>query len=171
MSWLTRGVALALLALASCLWTFADPVASFATAEPVYVYDPPTAVATHATNLRSHALDGEAASTASPRSSTSARGPRRAAKPVLKETRTGLGFTGHGADQLAMRGVRTPDALDAYRNPLQRGPIQIDELGRPGQKLIGRDATIILNPETNRIVTGYPTSTRIRNRLLPRGGD
>ena len=39
------------------------------------------------------------------------------------------------------------------------------ELGRPGQKLIGRDATIVINPETNKIVTGYPTSGRVRERL------
>jgi hypothetical protein len=85
---------------------------------------------------------------------------------ALKETRTGLGFTGHGADRLAERGVRAPDALDAWRNPLKRGPIVVDELGRPGQKLIGRDATIVINPETNKIVTGYSTSRRVRERLL-----
>lgn len=34
----------------------------------------------------------------------------KAGPAALKETRTGLGFTGHGADRLAERGVRTPDA-------------------------------------------------------------
>lgn len=89
-----------------------------------------------------------------------------ATKAHLKETRTGLDFTGSRSGQLAKRGVRTPDALEAYRNPLQRGPIRLDEFGQPRQNFIGRDATIVLNPETNRIITGYPTSTRIRNRLL-----
>lgn len=108
-----------------------------------------------------------------PWSSTSSLPRGRAAKggsTALQETRTGLGFTGHGADRFAERGVRTPDALDAWRNPLKRGPVVVDELGRPGQKLIGRDATIVINPETNKIVTGNPTSRRVRERLLRQMG-
>lgn len=94
----------------------------------------------------------------------------KAGSAPLKQTRSGLGFTGHGADRLAERGVRTADALDAWRSPLQRGPVVTDDLGRPGQKLLGRDATIVINPDTNKIVTGYPTSRRVRERLLRQMG-
>jgi len=77
-----------------------------------------------------------------------------------------LGFTRHGADRLAERGVRTPDALDAFRNPLRTGEIEYDALGRPAQKLIGQRATLVINPETNQIITGWSTSSGLAATLL-----
>ena len=81
-----------------------------------------------------------------------------------------LGFTEHGADQLARRGVRTPDALDAFRNPLRVSPITLDDLGRPAQVVVGARATIVINPYTLEIITGYPTHSRIFRRLTSNPG-
>lgn len=138
-----------------------------------FSYDPAPASRTLTAKFRGDATAARATPNSRAQSSTASISRSRATKAgstALKETRTGLGFTGHGADRLAQRGVRTPDALDAWRNPLKRGPVVVDELGRPGQKLIGRDATIVINPETNKIVTGYPTSRRVRERLLQQLG-
>lgn len=63
------------------------------------------------------------------------------------------------------RAVRTADELDAFRNPLQKGSINFDNLGRPSQKFIGRKGTIVINPKTGSIITVYPTSSKTVKKL------
>jgi RHS repeat-associated protein len=96
---------------------------------------------------------------------------RRAAQLGARATtRSGIGVTSHGGDQKITRSVRTIDELDAIRNPLQRRPIRIDELGRPSERVIGRRAEVVSNPETGEIVSVNPTSTKKVERLLRRAG-
>lgn len=74
--------------------------------------------------------------------------------------------TRHSVNQKINRGVSTADELDAYRNPLQVRDVVYDELGRPSQRYVGRQAEVVLNPETGGIVSVNPTSTSKLQRLL-----
>jgi hypothetical protein len=76
-----------------------------------------------------------------------------------------LRFAAHAVDQAISRGVKPAAILDALRNPLKVGPVKYDDLGRPSQRIIGRDATVAQNPESGRIVSVNPTSTKRRQKL------
>lgn len=76
------------------------------------------------------------------------------------------GMTGHAVDQAINRGVKPAQILDAVKNPLKVAEAKVDSLGRQSQKIIGEKATIVANPETGRIVTVYPTSTKTAEKLL-----
>jgi hypothetical protein len=75
------------------------------------------------------------------------------------------GFTKHGIHQAIQRGVRSPAILDALRNPLKTTKVVYDALGRPSYRIIGRNATIAVNPKTGRVVSYNPTSSSLVRRL------
>jgi RHS repeat-associated protein len=84
-------------------------------------------------------------------------------------TKNGVGITGftkHAVNQAIERGVAPAAIKDALKNPLQLGSVKIDSLGRPSQTLVGRSATVVVNPQTGQIVTLYPTSSRRARKLL-----
>ena len=87
-----------------------------------------------------------------------------------KATRSGIGVTEHGVQQKINRGVRSADELDALKNPLQVKPVKVDSLGRPSQRSIGRKAEVVTNPETGKIISVNPTSTKKAERLLRQEG-
>jgi len=60
----------------------------------------------------------------------------------------------------AAAGIRPAAILDALRNPVRIGPRVVDQGGRPAVTFIGRSATAVVNPNTGRIITVYPTSSR-----------
>lgn len=72
--------------------------------------------------------------------------------------------TFHGNEQMKARGITDKQAADAIISPLKKMPVVIDEQGRPSQKYIGNDATVALNPDTNEIITAYPTGKRYRKK-------
>lgn len=78
-------------------------------------------------------------------------------------------LTNHAMDQMEERGVSIDDVVDADKNPLHRRPTKIDELGRPSYQQIGRNATIVVNPETNEIPSVWPTGTKDRRRYERNG--
>jgi hypothetical protein len=61
------------------------------------------------------------------------------------------------------------DELDALKNPLLVKPVKVDSLGRPSQRYIGGKAEVAVNPETGRIVSVNPTSTKKAERLSGQG--
>lgn len=73
------------------------------------------------------------------------------------------GFTAHGADQAITRGVTTRAILDAARNPLR-------EIGQADgtTRIIGREATIVINSE-GKVVTVWRTSSKLVRKLLGQG--
>lgn len=95
----------------------------------------------------------------------------RAAITTTRATSSGIRVTRHGVHQKVNRSVRTADELDAIRNPLETRPIRVDQLGRPSQRTVGRNAEVVRNPETGAIVSVNPTSTRKAERLLRRLGN
>lgn len=72
--------------------------------------------------------------------------------------------TVHGAERMKERGITDQQAADAIINPLKKMPVLTDDQGRKSQKYIGRHATVALNPDTNEVVTAYPTGSRYRKK-------
>jgi len=73
--------------------------------------------------------------------------------------------TTHSLNQKINRQVKRADELDAIRNPLKTTDVKIDSQGRPSQRLIGEKATVAINPETNKIVSVNPTSSKLAEKL------
>lgn len=87
---------------------------------------------------------------------------------VAEDGTTISGITGHGIDRVigdgAKRaGVKPQALLDAIKNPtkITEG---VDDLGRPFKVYTGRDARIVVNPKTGRIVSVNPRSGAGTNR-------
>ncbi|MCC3304875.1 RHS repeat-associated core domain-containing protein [Sneathiella sp. HT1-7] len=74
--------------------------------------------------------------------------------------------TKHGLNQKINRGVKSVDELDALKNPLTKGPIRYDSMGRPSQRYVGQKAEVVINPNTNKVISVNPTSTKKATRLL-----
>ena len=78
-------------------------------------------------------------------------------------------LTDHARLQMEERGISIDDVIDADKNPLHRKPMKIDELGRPSYQQIGRNATIVVNPDTDEIPSVWPTGTKTRRRYERNG--
>jgi hypothetical protein len=79
-------------------------------------------------------------------------------------------FTGHAVDRaigdgLKRAGVGPQAILDALKNPLKIGDVRVDQLGRQSQRFIGREAEVVVNPQTGSIVSVNPTSSSKAARL------
>ena len=57
------------------------------------------------------------------------------------------------------------DILSAVKKPLKVGDIKIDSEGRSSQRFIGKNAEVVINPTTGRIISVNPTSTKKARRL------
>ena len=77
----------------------------------------------------------------------------------------GMNLSDHMKLRMKQRNLKMKDIVDAYENPLKVGEIVYDEMNRPSVRYTGAKATIVVNPETGTVITGYPTSTRIVNKL------
>jgi len=85
---------------------------------------------------------------------------------AAKEVAGVQGFTIHAVNRAIDRGVSPKAILDALKNPLKRTEIKIDHLGRPSQRLIGQEAEVVINPNTKKIVSVNPTSSRKAEKLM-----
>ncbi|WP_179413723.1 DUF6443 domain-containing protein [Mucilaginibacter sp. E4BP6] len=72
----------------------------------------------------------------------------------------------HGVERAIERGVTEEAISDALQNPLKILGTKIDDLGRPSQRVIGRLAEVVINPETGKIISVNPTSTKKAARLI-----
>lgn len=70
------------------------------------------------------------------------------------------GFTKHGLNRAIERNVSTPSILDAVKNPLQIKNVKVDSMGRESQRFIGSKASVVVNPNTEKVVSVNPTSTQ-----------
>lgn len=59
------------------------------------------------------------------------------------------------------RGVQIPDIADALTGPLKTGTIRADK----SQQHIGQRATVVINTETGKVVTVWPTSAKKAEKL------
>ena len=72
----------------------------------------------------------------------------------------------HVKQRMAGRSVTADSIRDAIERPLQVNPVKFDEYGRPSFTVVGRTATLAINPETGVVTTCYPTHTKTRGKLL-----
>jgi RHS repeat-associated protein len=84
---------------------------------------------------------------------------------VTRQTSSGFGVTEHGVQQKINREVRSADELQALKDPLKVGEVKIDSKGRPSQRYVGEKAETVINPETKKIVSVNPTSSKKAERL------
>ena len=94
-------------------------------------------------------------------------GPRFDRKAI---TRGSIQHTKHSLNQKINRQVKSADELKAIKNPLKKTEVKHDSQGRPSEKYIGEKATVAVNPDTGKIVTVHPTSTKSVNRLQKQQG-
>jgi hypothetical protein len=84
-----------------------------------------------------------------------------------KTTENGIGVTRHSVSRKIERGIKTIDELDALKHPLKVKEIIIDKkTGLPSQRFIGRKAETVINPETSKIISTNPTSSKVADKLL-----
>ena len=70
----------------------------------------------------------------------------------------------HAKKRMDERGVTQEQIDDAIANPLHREQIKTDGQSRRSQKVIGREATAVVNPDTGVIITTYRTKSRYRRK-------
>lgn len=70
----------------------------------------------------------------------------------------------HFLDQARTRTVGVENAIDALLHPLHITDVKYNERGEPSVQYIGSTATVAYNPETDTIVTTWPTGKRIRKK-------
>lgn len=104
-------------------------------------------------------LVNDANGKAKPGTSVLHRNPRREWAGDMPKA-TGPAKTAHGRDRMRERGITDRAASDAIVRPLKSFPAETDDLGRRAQKLVGKDATVIVNPDTGEIITAYKTKSR-----------
>lgn len=75
-------------------------------------------------------------------------------------------LTNHALERAIQRGVSKASILEAFSSPLKIENVKIDPFGRPSQRFIGRKAEVVINPETNKIVSVNPTSTKKYEKLI-----
>lgn len=70
-------------------------------------------------------------------------------------------LTKHFIDRMKERNVAYQDIKDAIKNPLGVSKIKIDSAG-PSYKIIGKKATVVVNPKTNTLITTYKTTSNLK---------
>lgn len=80
-----------------------------------------------------------------------------------------LGKTIHASERMREREVTDDDVQDARTNPIHSKEIVTDDLGRKSQVLIGKNATVCINPDTGKVITAWKTGTKTRKKY--EGGD
>jgi hypothetical protein len=75
-------------------------------------------------------------------------------------------FTNHALERAIQRGVSRESIIDTLASPLKIEDVKIDSLGRPSQRFIGQKAEVVINPETNQVVSVNPTSTKKYEKLI-----
>ncbi len=73
--------------------------------------------------------------------------------------------TEHAEKRREERDVSDDDVFDALNEPLYIEDLKIDKKGRPSQKYVGKNATVVINPDTNKEITSWRTSSRLRKKF------
>ncbi|MFV0291024.1 MAG: DUF4258 domain-containing protein [Mangrovibacterium sp.] len=71
----------------------------------------------------------------------------------------------HAIERSIQRNVSQADIQDALQSPLKTTEAKYDSQGYPSVKYIGASSTVVVNPETGKIITVYPTSSQRRSSL------
>lgn len=70
----------------------------------------------------------------------------------------------HSVDRLKERDIDPIDIKDALTSPLKITDVKTDK-GRPSKQYIGEKATAVVNPNTGKLITVFPTHTNLKKKL------
>ena len=71
----------------------------------------------------------------------------------------------HVIHRIDERSVLAESIIDAINEPLNISEVKYDELNRPSFQVIGKKATIAVNPNTGVITSTWPTHTKLARKL------
>ena len=83
--------------------------------------------------------------------------PKETLPALVLKSGQELHTTAHLFDRMLERNISFKDITDTIKNTLHTTEIKVDEFGRPSYKIIGKKATVAVNPNNN-IVTVHPTN-------------
>ncbi len=69
----------------------------------------------------------------------------------------------HAQARMAERGITDTQVARALNDPLHELSVTTDERGH-AKKVIGHEVTVVINPDTGKIVTTYPTGKKARRK-------
>ena len=72
------------------------------------------------------------------------------------------GFTKHGINRTIERKVSPNSILEAIKKPIKVNDVKTDGLGRQSQRLNGNKASVVINPQTGKIVSVNPVSSKLK---------
>jgi hypothetical protein len=70
----------------------------------------------------------------------------------------------HFLDQAGARTVGADAAIDALLHPLHITDVKYNERNEPSVQYIGNAATVAYNPDTDTVITTWPTGKRTRKK-------
>lgn len=76
----------------------------------------------------------------------------------------------HTVERANERNVSRADIVKALEKPLDIRDVVIDDNGRKSQRFIGENATVIINPDTGKVITVWKTGSATKKKYLE-GGD
>ena len=83
----------------------------------------------------------------------------------VPNTAQDINFANHALQRAVEREVSRESISEALASPLKIEEVKIDNLGRPSQRFIGQKAEVVINPETQQVVSVNPTSTKKFEKL------
>ena len=98
---------------------------------------------------------------------------KAAAEPLEKSSKSstikpGLQYfadkTKHASERMAERGVKDSAVDDAIAHPLFKGDVVTDDQGRKSVKFIGKEVTVIQNPDSGEVITTWKTGSHVRKK-------
>ncbi len=70
----------------------------------------------------------------------------------------------HFVGRCIQRGVTVDDVIDALTNNIRPCIIKTDKNGNVSKEYTGSNARVFINPDTGKMITAYPTSSKIKNK-------
>ena len=87
--------------------------------------------------------------------------PKETLPALVLKSGQELHTTAHLFDRMLERNISFKDITDALKNPLGISKVKMDKFG-PSYKIVGKNATVIINPETNTLITTYKTTSNAK---------
>lgn len=87
--------------------------------------------------------------------------PKETLPALVLKSGQELHTTAHLFNRMLEKNISFKDITDALKNPLGISKVKMDKFG-PSYKIVGKKATVIINPETNTLITTYKTTSNAK---------
>lgn len=82
----------------------------------------------------------------------------------------GWSISKHAAERMKEREISKEDIEAALGHSLRKKKIVVDDSGRKSQRIIGKVATVVVNPDTKKVITVWKTGSETRNETESKTG-